>query len=72
MPDEDVTLEYLAENVWIVGSVEDVTEKIRALYDETGGFGHLLAIGHEWKPKDKWMRSMELLANEVIPALDDL
>ena len=72
MPDEDVNLEYLMENVWLVGSVEDVTNKIRKLYEETGGFGHLLAIGHEWEPRDKWTHSMELLANEVLPALQDL
>ncbi len=72
MPDEDVNLEYLMENVWLVGSVEDVTNKIRKLYEETGGFGHLLAIGHEWEPRDKWTHSMELLANEVLPAVQDL
>ena len=72
MPDEDVTLEYLMENVWIVGSVEDVTKKIRKLYEDVGGFGHLLAIGHEWEPRDKWTHSMDLLANRVMPALQDL
>ena len=46
--------------------------KNRALYDEVGGFGVLLAMGHEWNPKDRWENSMELLANEVLPQLSDL
>ena len=42
------------------------------LYNFVGGFGVLLVMGHEWKPKDKWTRSMELLAREVIPKINDL
>ena len=72
MADSEITLEYLVDNIWIVGSPDDVTAKIRALYDEVGGFGVLLAMGHEWNPKDRWENSMELLANEVLPQLSDL
>ena len=67
MPDSDVTLEYLIDNVCIVGSPDDVAEKLRNLYDDTGGFGVLLAMGHEWQPREKWERSMALLVNEVVP-----
>jgi len=69
MRDEDVTLEYLCENVWIVGDVEEVTAKLKKLYDDVGGFGTLLVIGHEWEPHEKWRRSMMLLAREVLPQL---
>jgi alkanesulfonate monooxygenase SsuD/methylene tetrahydromethanopterin reductase-like flavin-dependent oxidoreductase (luciferase family) len=69
MPDEAVTPEYLLDNIWIVGDVDEVTAQLRRLYDDVGGFGTLLEIGHEWEPRDKWERSMELLANEVIPRL---
>jgi alkanesulfonate monooxygenase SsuD/methylene tetrahydromethanopterin reductase-like flavin-dependent oxidoreductase (luciferase family) len=72
MPDEAVTLEYLAEHVWIVGDVDEVTEKLRRLYATVGGFGTLLVIGHEWEPADGWRRSMMLLAKEVLPRLADL
>ncbi|SVD40924.1 uncharacterized protein METZ01_LOCUS393778, partial [marine metagenome] len=40
--------------------------------EEVGGFGVLLAMGHEWSPLDKWQTSMELLANEVMPKVEDL
>ncbi|MBM3948851.1 MAG: LLM class flavin-dependent oxidoreductase [SAR202 cluster bacterium] len=72
MPDSAVTLDYIVDNIWVVGSVEDVVAKLRKLYKDVGGFGVLLAMHHEWKPRAKWLRSMELLVNEVIPALADL
>jgi alkanesulfonate monooxygenase SsuD/methylene tetrahydromethanopterin reductase-like flavin-dependent oxidoreductase (luciferase family) len=69
MRDEAVTVDYLCDNVWIVGDVEEVTRKLRQLSADVGGFGTLLAMGHEWQPQDKWTRSMTLLANEVLPRL---
>ncbi len=72
MSDSDVTLDYMIDNLWIVGSPDHVAERIKELYDTLGGFGVLLVMGHEWKPKDKWIRSMKLLAQEVMPRLRDL
>jgi alkanesulfonate monooxygenase SsuD/methylene tetrahydromethanopterin reductase-like flavin-dependent oxidoreductase (luciferase family) len=69
MPDDEITAEYMAENVWVVGDVDEVTAKLRRLYDEVGGFGTLLVIGHEWAPREGWARSMERLAGEVLPRL---
>ena len=53
MPDSDVDVEYLVDNVFVVGSPDDVAEKLSALYDDVGGFGVLLAMGHEWQPYDR-------------------
>ncbi|MBM3944643.1 MAG: LLM class flavin-dependent oxidoreductase [SAR202 cluster bacterium] len=72
MPDSDVTVEWLVDNIFIVGSPDEVTRKLRALYDDVGGFGVLLALGHEWQPKKKWVHSHELLAKEVLPKLPSL
>ena len=72
MPDSEVTPEYLVDNVWIVGSPDDVTEKLRRLYQDVGGFGVLLAMGHEWQPRDQWVNSMTALINDVMPRLADL
>lgn len=72
MPDSEVTPEYLVDNIWVVGSPDDVTEKLRRLYDDVGGFGVLLAMGHEWQPRDKWVNSMTVLAKEVMPRLAEL
>ena len=70
--DSDVTLDYMIDNMWIVGSPDDVARKIRELYEYLGGFGVLLVMGHEWRPRDKWVRSMTLLTREVMPKLKDL
>jgi len=69
MPDSHVTLEYLCDHIWIVGSPDTVARKLAALADEVGGFGMLLAIAHEWQPREGWERSMTLLAREVLPRL---
>lgn len=72
IPDSSITLDYLVDNIWIVGSPDDVEMKIRNLYEEVGGFGVLLAMGHEWQPKDKWLKSMHLLVNNILPRIHDL
>ena len=69
MPDEELTLEWMAENIpWIIGSPEDCIKQIKALYDEVGGFGTLVLNSRDWVPTDKHERSMELFAREVMPA----
>ena len=72
MPDSEVTPEYLLDNIWVVGSPDDVADKLRRLYHDVGEFGVLLAMGHEWQPRDKWVRSMTLLKQEVLPKLAGL
>jgi alkanesulfonate monooxygenase SsuD/methylene tetrahydromethanopterin reductase-like flavin-dependent oxidoreductase (luciferase family) len=72
MPDSDVTVDYLLDNIWVVGSPEEVAGKLRSLHEEVGGFGVLLTMGHEWEPRDRWVRSMTLLVEEVMPRLADL
>ena len=69
MADSDVTLEYLADNVWIVGGPDEVEAKIRDLYERVGGFGVLVTTGHEWAPREAWRHSQAMLAREIIPRL---
>jgi alkanesulfonate monooxygenase SsuD/methylene tetrahydromethanopterin reductase-like flavin-dependent oxidoreductase (luciferase family) len=70
MPDSDVTIDYLMDNVFIVGSADEVTQKLNDLNGELGGFGTLLAMGHEWDPYDAWYESMSVLVKEVLPKVD--
>jgi alkanesulfonate monooxygenase SsuD/methylene tetrahydromethanopterin reductase-like flavin-dependent oxidoreductase (luciferase family) len=73
MPDEAVTPEYMMENFWIVGDPEECTEKIRKVYEDSGGFGTLLVQTSDWgRDTNKAHRSLELLAKEVLPGLPDL
>jgi alkanesulfonate monooxygenase SsuD/methylene tetrahydromethanopterin reductase-like flavin-dependent oxidoreductase (luciferase family) len=70
MPDDEVTVEYLCDHIWLVGDPETVAEKLARLARDVGGFGWLLVIAHEWAPRDGWVRSMRLLHDEVLPRLD--
>jgi alkanesulfonate monooxygenase SsuD/methylene tetrahydromethanopterin reductase-like flavin-dependent oxidoreductase (luciferase family) len=72
MPDSELTLEYLCDHVWLVGSPETVARKIRALHEAVGGFGGLLIGAIDWPDPAIWDRSMTLFASEVIPRLTDL
>jgi alkanesulfonate monooxygenase SsuD/methylene tetrahydromethanopterin reductase-like flavin-dependent oxidoreductase (luciferase family) len=69
MPDEALTVEYCVKKLAIVGDVEECIRRLQEIWEETGGFGTLLMIGHDWDDKARWVRSMELLMNEVTPAL---
>lgn len=70
-PDEALTAEYMVDNIWIVGSPDTVTEKLRKLYGDVGGFGSVLQIAYDWD-WDQWTRNMNLFAHEVMPNLQDL
>ncbi len=68
MPDEAVTLDYLAEHLWIVGSPAIVAGKLQALQQASGGFGVLVATSYDaTEERAAWRRSLSLLANDVLP-----
>jgi alkanesulfonate monooxygenase SsuD/methylene tetrahydromethanopterin reductase-like flavin-dependent oxidoreductase (luciferase family) len=69
MPDEAVTVDYAVKKLAIVGDVDECIRRLQEVWEETGGFGTLLMIAHDWDDKAKWTRSMELLIKEVVPAL---
>jgi alkanesulfonate monooxygenase SsuD/methylene tetrahydromethanopterin reductase-like flavin-dependent oxidoreductase (luciferase family) len=72
-PDDAVTIDWLLDNIWIVGSPDEVAGKLRALHAEVGGFGGVLQLLYDWGDEQaKNERSMELLATKVLPQLTDL
>jgi alkanesulfonate monooxygenase SsuD/methylene tetrahydromethanopterin reductase-like flavin-dependent oxidoreductase (luciferase family) len=71
MPDEAVDLEYVADNLWLVGSPDTVARRIRELQEQTGGFGYLLITSYDAvDERQAWERSLHLLIDEVLPACD--
>jgi alkanesulfonate monooxygenase SsuD/methylene tetrahydromethanopterin reductase-like flavin-dependent oxidoreductase (luciferase family) len=70
--DPDRLLEWFCENVWIVGDVAEVADKLNALYSDVGGFGTLLAMAHPWDEAGAWKQSMTLLHDEILPRLPDV
>ena len=68
VPDSDVNLEYLADYVWLVGSPKTVTQKLGDMYDQTGGFGWLLALTFDQSENNEaWENSQRMLVEEVRP-----
>ena len=72
MPDEAINVEYLMDNVWIVGDPQECADQIRKIYGEVGGFGTLLTVtqdpeNHQWQHE-----CLELLKNDVGRRIADL
>jgi alkanesulfonate monooxygenase SsuD/methylene tetrahydromethanopterin reductase-like flavin-dependent oxidoreductase (luciferase family) len=73
IPDGDVTIEYMADRLWLIGSPDTVAQKIRDLYGSAGGFGTLLTMTHDHlENRAASEESMRLLAEEVMPQVADL
>ena len=52
---------------WIVGTPDDCIEGIKRLGEQSGGFGAFLVQTIDWAPREKMLRSYELLARYVMP-----
>ena len=67
--DDEVDADYCIEHLCIVGDVDECRRRLTDVFEQTGGFGQLLMIAHDWDDREKWQRSMRLLADEVVPAM---
>ena len=64
----DKVVDNMAESgSWIVGTPEDCIEAINRLQEQSGGFGGFLVQTIDWAPREKILRSYELLARYVMP-----
>jgi alkanesulfonate monooxygenase SsuD/methylene tetrahydromethanopterin reductase-like flavin-dependent oxidoreductase (luciferase family) len=70
MPDEQVTPEFVTRNVVIAGTVSKVVDEILAYRDYIGDFGHLVYAAHDWMDPGLSKRSMQLMAEEVMPRVN--
>jgi alkanesulfonate monooxygenase SsuD/methylene tetrahydromethanopterin reductase-like flavin-dependent oxidoreductase (luciferase family) len=66
-PDSEVTLDNVLDNLVICGTVDSVVDQILAMHAEIGDFGELVYAGLDWADKDLSIKSMELMANKVMP-----
>jgi alkanesulfonate monooxygenase SsuD/methylene tetrahydromethanopterin reductase-like flavin-dependent oxidoreductase (luciferase family) len=69
-PDEEITQDFIMDNLVICGSVNKVVDGILALHDEIGDFGELVYGGMDWVDPALARRSMQLLAEEVMPRVN--
>ncbi|MDO8208934.1 LLM class flavin-dependent oxidoreductase [Conexibacter sp. CPCC 206217] len=72
VPDgQELTVEWLAKNAWLVGSPESVAERLQEQYNAAGGWGvtNLQTWDYSDNP-EAWRNCLELLATEVVPRLE--
>jgi alkanesulfonate monooxygenase SsuD/methylene tetrahydromethanopterin reductase-like flavin-dependent oxidoreductase (luciferase family) len=70
-PDDEITLEHVLDKLVITGTPSSVAEQVLALREETGDFGELVYAGLDWADPDLGRRSMRLMAEEVMPQVND-
>jgi alkanesulfonate monooxygenase SsuD/methylene tetrahydromethanopterin reductase-like flavin-dependent oxidoreductase (luciferase family) len=70
MSDADCNLDYLMREQIIAGDVDEVLRRLLMMVEETGPFGTLVQMSYDWDDKKSWLHSMELFANELMPALN--
>lgn len=70
MPGEqlDEMIDVINDNgAGVIGTPERAREQVQRLWDQSGGFGCMLQMGHEWANPAATKRSAELFAAEVMP-----
>jgi alkanesulfonate monooxygenase SsuD/methylene tetrahydromethanopterin reductase-like flavin-dependent oxidoreductase (luciferase family) len=69
-PDDEITLDYVMQHCVFAGSVNKVVDQILAMREETGDFGELVYAGMDWVDPQLAKRSMQLMAEEVMPRVN--
>ena len=59
-PEEEITFEQIVnQRRWIVGDPDHCIAQIRAMQEDSGGFGALLMLTLEWTSTERWYKSLE-------------
>ena len=69
-PDAEITDDYVMDRLVWYGSVNKIVDHILEFREEIGDFGELVYCGVDWTDAALSRRSMELLANEVMPRVN--
>ena len=69
--DSLVTLDRLIDELVIKGTVNEVVDQILALREEAGEFGEIVYAGMDLVDPQLGRRSMELMAHEVMPRVNE-
>jgi alkanesulfonate monooxygenase SsuD/methylene tetrahydromethanopterin reductase-like flavin-dependent oxidoreductase (luciferase family) len=68
--DGAVTIERLLAELVLCGTVNKVVDQLLALRERSGDFGEIVYAGMDWVDPALARRSMELMANEVMPRIN--
>jgi alkanesulfonate monooxygenase SsuD/methylene tetrahydromethanopterin reductase-like flavin-dependent oxidoreductase (luciferase family) len=69
-PDSEVNLESIIDSLVIYGTPDEVADKLLAFRDHVSDFGTLLYAGHDWADRELARQSMILLAEKVLPKIE--
>ena len=69
-PDEEITHDFVMDHCVLHGSVNKVVDAILKMREETGDFGELVYAGMDWVDPALAKRSMQLMAEEVMPRVN--
>ena len=69
--DEAISLDNILDELVISGTVNEVVDKILALRAQVGDFGELVYAGMDLVDPNLGRRSMELMAHEVMPRVNE-
>ncbi len=72
MHDDAVTLEDVCSQLIFCGSPERVTDQILEFRETVGDFGQLVYAGHDWADAELGKNSMILMAEKVLPAVNQV
>jgi alkanesulfonate monooxygenase SsuD/methylene tetrahydromethanopterin reductase-like flavin-dependent oxidoreductase (luciferase family) len=70
-PDDEITVDHVLDRVNICGSVNKVVDEILSLREVVGDFGELVYAGVDWVDPELARRSMELMAEKVMPRVNE-
>ena len=72
-PDEavDVTA-YSKDSVAVIGTPQDLVERIEKMIEVTGGFGTAIGFVHDWANRADTLNSWDLVARYVIPEVNGM
>jgi alkanesulfonate monooxygenase SsuD/methylene tetrahydromethanopterin reductase-like flavin-dependent oxidoreductase (luciferase family) len=68
--DDSVTLDGVVDDLVIAGTVNEVVDRLLAFREQVGDFGTLLYCGIDWADAALGRRSLELMAEKVMPAVN--
>jgi alkanesulfonate monooxygenase SsuD/methylene tetrahydromethanopterin reductase-like flavin-dependent oxidoreductase (luciferase family) len=69
-PDSSITPESITQQLVIAGTVSSVADQILAFREKVGAFGTLYYPCHDWVDPKLARRSMQLMAEEVMPRVN--
>jgi hypothetical protein len=69
-PDDEITHDFVMDHCVIHGTVNKVVDAILAMREEIGDFGELVYAGMDWVDEKLAKRSMQLMAEEVMPRVN--